>query len=131
LLAVLVWRHRDPRMPADFSGAPRQGVLQLGVGFALFAVPWWLHHLHAVGSPFFNLTSYMVIGNWHQRPDISVMQDFALTPKQWPATLAAELPHMAGKWIVFFPHAVKNALFSPSGATGWLAPIGAVAACAA
>src|SRR5438477_10637199 len=35
---------------------------------------------------------------------------------------------MAGKWIVFFPHAVKNALFAPSGATGWLAPVGAVAA---
>jgi len=128
VLAALAWRPPAERMPADFRGAPRQNLLSLFGAFALCALPWWIHHARVVGSPFFNLTSYTLIGFWGHRPDNQVLQDFALTPARWPQVLGAELPHMAGKWIVFFPHAVKNALTAPSGGTGWLAPVGAAVA---
>ena len=109
------------------------GVIAAGTlagAFVVIALPWWMHHLSAVGSPLFNLSSYTLIGFWGARPDNTVMQDFALTPERWPAVMRAELPGMTAKWLAFFPHAVKNALFTPSGATGWLAPIGLVAALA-
>jgi len=96
--------------------------------FAVVALPWWVHHARAAGSPFFNLTSYTLIGFWNGRPDVSVMQDFELPPARFAAALHAALPALPAKWLAFFPHAAKNVLFTPSGGTGWLAPIGLASA---
>ncbi len=100
------------------------------LAFALCVAPWSLHALLAVGTPFFNLSSYLLIGYWEGRRGIAVMRDFSLPPSAWPATLAAEMPHLPRKWIEFLPHALKRWLCAPSGATGWLAPVGWVLALA-
>jgi hypothetical protein len=92
--------------------------------FLLCAVPWMAHTALATGSPFFNLSSYLLIGYWRERPGIGVMRDFALPPPAWPAALAASLDSLPAKWLEFFPHAAKRWLSSPSGATGWLVPVG-------
>ena len=121
------------RWPARGASAQMTGFIAAGtlaLAFAVVALPWWIHHLSVVGSPLFNLSSYTLIGFWGARPDVTVMQDFSLTPERWPAVMRAELPGMSDKWFAFFPHAVKNALFTPSGATGWLVPIGLLAALA-
>ena len=119
------------RWPARGASPQMTGLAAAGTlagAFAVIALPWWIHHARVVGSPLFNLSSYTLIGFWGARPDVTVMQDFALTPDRWPAVMRAEWPGMTAKWIAFFPHALKNALFTPSGATGWLVPIGLVAA---
>ena len=129
VLLWLAWRRRSSTWPARGAvSRPSDPALLLLVGFVVVALPWWVHHARAVGSPFFNLTSYTLIGFWKGRPDVSVMQDFSLTPARWPAVLRAELPGLLPKWIAFFPHAAKNALCSPSTATGWLALVGLGAA---
>lgn len=92
------------------------------------ASPWMLHTFLATGSPFFNLSSYLAIGYWGPRPGIAVMRDFALAPHAWPHALAQALPTLPAKWLDFFPHAFKRLIFTPSDATGWLAPLGALAA---
>jgi len=94
------------------------------LGFIACACPWWLHNLAASGSPFFNLSSYLAIGYWDGRPDLSVLRDFTLTPAAWPHVLREALPTLPAKWIDLFPHAVKRALLVPTGATGWLALVG-------
>lgn len=134
VLMALAWSAARAGRAASGSGAGLSRTSGAGIGwraplalagaFALVMLPWWIHHALVVGSPFFNLTSFTLVGFWGARPDVSVMQDFTLTPARWPAVLRAELPHMAGKWFAFAPHAVKNALFEPTGATGWLVPAG-------
>lgn len=119
VLAALAWRP---------GGANGRAIGALLLGFLLFAAPWWAHHARAVGSPFFNLTSYTLVGFWGARPDVSVMQDFALPPSRWPEVMRAELPGMTAKWIAFFPRAVKHLLSFPSGGTGWLVAAGVIAA---
>jgi hypothetical protein len=94
--------------------------------FVACAAPWWWHQANAV-SPWFNLSSYTLIGYWGDRPGVSVLADFTLTPERWPATLRAELPELPRKWMEFFPHAVKHVLFTPSGGTGWLMIPGLIA----
>ena len=98
------------------------------LAFVACAWPWWLHNLGAAGSPFFNLSSYLAIGYWDGRPDLTVLRDFALAPAAWPHALAAALPSLPAKWLGLFPHAVKRALLVPTGATGWLALVGLAAA---
>jgi len=91
-------------------------------------VPWMWHGWVHAGSPLFNLSSYLLIGYWGSRPEISVMRDFALPPRAWPQALVGELAELPGKWLSFFPHALKRVLFAPSPFTGWLAPLGALLA---
>lgn len=119
VLGALGWQTRRTNL---------QTIVALAAGFAACALPWWIYRTGAVGSPFFNLTSYTLVGFWGARPDVSVMQDFTLTPERWPSVLRAELPGIAGKWISFAPRALKHVLFTPSGATGWLAIVGLAAA---
>jgi hypothetical protein len=94
------------------------------LGFAACAAPWWVHNVRAAGSPLFNLSSYLLIGYWDGRPELSVLRDFSLAPAAWPRALAAAMPSLPAKWIDFFPHALKRALLVPTGATGWLAVVG-------
>jgi hypothetical protein len=100
--------------------------------FALVALgtiaPWVWHGYVNAGSPFFNLSSYLLIGYWGPRPEIGVLRDFALPPRAWPQALAHALPSLPGKWLTFFPHALKRTLFAPSPFTGWLAPVGTILA---
>src|SRR5947208_1487409 len=93
LLPLLAWRHGKARWPSrGTSGAHAlDPVLVLVLGFVVVALPWWIHHARTVGSPLFSLTSYTLIGYWGKRPDVSVLQDFSLTPDRWPAVLRAEL----------------------------------------
>jgi len=104
----------------------RAGALLIAATACL--LPWWVHHARAVGQPFFNLSSYLVIGYWPPRPGISVMRDFALTPDRFPATLAASGSLLSAKFASFLPHAIKRALLTPTPATGWLAALGALMA---
>lgn len=91
-------------------------------------IPWWAHQKLVFGNAFFNLSSYLLIGYWGARPDLTVLRDFDLTPARWPSVLRAALPSLGPKAVDFAPHAIKRALFVPSGGTGWLAPLGLVAA---
>lgn len=106
-------------------GAPRA----LG-GFAACAGPWWVHQGVVLGHPFFNLSSYLLVGYWVW-PELSALRDFSLTPERWPAALREALPALPGKWAELWPHAVKRAALCPSGGTGWLAATGVIAALAA
>jgi hypothetical protein len=117
VLALFAWLgSRRPNGPVTFLAV-----------FAVCGAPWWWHHARIAGSPFFNLSSYTLIGFWGDRPDASVMRDFSLTLDRWPRAFQAALPALPRKWLAFFPHAAKHALFAPSGATGWLALLGLVA----
>lgn len=86
--------------------------------------PWGVHTWRATGSPIFNLSSYLLVGYWGRWPGISVLRDFSLAPAQWPGTLREALPALPAKWLDYAPHALKRALLSPTGATGWLALVG-------
>ncbi len=97
----------------------RGAIALLGV-----VAPWGWHGLVHAGTPFFNLSSYLAIGYWRERPGISVMRDFALAPSAWPAALREALPSLPAKWAEFFPSSAKRVLMTPSGATGLLVPIG-------
>ena len=98
------------------------------LGIVLAATPWWIHSARAAGAPLFNLSSYLLIGYHGDRPGLSVLRDFSLPPARWPSTLAAAFPTLIQKGAEFLPHALKRAVLAPSGATGWLAPLGAVVA---
>jgi hypothetical protein len=100
---------------------------RLGLAAAACALPWWVHTARAVGTPLFNLSSYLLVGYWGQRPDLTVLRDFDLTPARWPGELLRALPGLPGKWADFFPHAMKRALLVPTGGCGWLAIAGALA----
>jgi len=108
--------------------AARAAAWRLLGAWALVLLPWAWHGWVNAGSPLFNLSSYLLIGYWSGHPGISVMRDFGLPPRAWAAALAAALPHLPPKWSSFFPHALKRVLLSPTGGTGWLAPVGALAA---
>lgn len=92
------------------------------------ALPWMWHSVVHAGSPVFNLSSYLLIGYWGERPGISVLRDFGIPPHAWPAALRDALPNLPAKWLDFAPHALKRSLMAPGGATGWLVPIGLLAA---
>jgi hypothetical protein len=98
---------------------------RFAAGFVVAAAGWWIHQWRATGMPFFNLSSYGLIGTFGHRPEYTVYRDFDLTPDRWPATLRQELPHLWRKWTWFFPRACRHALTATGDATGWLLPIGA------
>lgn len=120
--------------PEFLYAAPLLGIAATGARMRFLAIvavcvaPWGWHGFVHAGSPFFNLSSYLLIGYWQSRPGLSVMRDFALTPAAWGSALTATLPELPGKWWEFAPHACKRLLTAPTGATGWLAPFGAFAA---
>lgn len=91
---------------------------------AAIVAPWGWHGVVHAGAPFFNLSSYLTIGYWRDRPGISVMRDFALSPAAWPAALREAWPTLPEKWREFLPHAAKRLLMTPTGATGVLAAAG-------
>jgi hypothetical protein len=99
-------------------------------GFALIALPWWVHHFLAVGVPWFNLSSYLVIGYHGRYPDLTVLRDFDLPPAAWPAALREALPDLPAKWAQTLPRALKRALLAPWGPAGALAALGFVVALA-
>jgi hypothetical protein len=88
-------------------------------------VPLWIHHALVFGHPFFNLSSYLLIGYWRGHWDDSPLRDFALTPDRFSRTLAASWSTLAAKWRDFLPHVIKRAVLVPTPATGWLALLGA------
>lgn len=110
---------------AILAGKARRRFLLLALAPLL---PWAWHGWVNAGSPLFNLSSYLIIGYWGSRPEISVMRDFALPPRAWPQALAQAMPNLPGKWVEFLPHALKRLIQSPSVFTGWLTPLGTLLA---
>jgi hypothetical protein len=98
------------------------------VGVALALSGWWWHNLQATGQPFFNLSSYLVLGYSNRWPELSILRDFDLPPRAFPTAAFHGLFGVLGKTFAFLPHALKRALLVPSGGIGWLACIGLVAA---
>ena len=98
------------------------------VGAALMLSGWWWHDLQATGQPFFNLSTYLVLGYSHRWPELSILRDFELPPRAFPSAVVHGLFGIVGKGFAFLPHAIKRAILAPTGATGWLAGIGLVAA---
>lgn len=97
-------------------------------GFTLVALPWWVHHALAAGTPWFSLSSYLVIGYHGGYPDLTVLRDFDLPPSAWPAALRDALPELPAKWAQTLPRALKRALLAPWGPAGALAALGFLAA---
>lgn len=94
------------------------------IAVACVVAPWGWHGFVHAGAPFFNLSSYLTIGYWRDRPGIAVMRDFALPPSAWSAALHEALPALPEKWREFLPSAAKRLLMTPTGATGALAVLG-------
>ena len=105
-------------------GAGR-ALVALVAGCVIVVTPWLVHTARAVGSPFFNLSSYLLIGNTSSHPDLSPMRDFGIPPARWPAALAASWPELLPKWAHFAPRALKHLIVAPSAPLGWLAVAGA------
>ncbi|HTM56796.1 MAG TPA: glycosyltransferase family 39 protein [Candidatus Udaeobacter sp.] len=105
--------------------AGRRGAIAFAVGMLIVAAPWWLHNARATGQPFFNLSSYLLIGYTPAHPGLSVLRDFNLPPAAFPAALRSALPGLPAKWAEAFPHALKRMLLAPTGGSGWLTLIGA------
>jgi len=100
------------------------GTVTLVLGMALVCGAWWWHNWSATGSPFFNLSAYLLVGYSERWPGISVLRDFTLAPGQWPRLLLEQAPGLPQKAQANLPHALKRALLAPSALTGWLAAIG-------
>ena len=97
---------------------------RFALAFAAVIAPWAWHGWANAGSPWFNLSSYLLVGYSSSWPGISAMRDFALAPAEWPRALREQLPHLPAKWWDNFPHALKRLLTTPTDATGWLVPLG-------
>jgi len=104
--------------------AGRRGVVPMLAGAMLCLAPWWIHTALATGQPWFNLSSYLLIGYTPAHPGLSVLRDFSLPPAAFPRALSAALPSLPAKWAETFPHALKRVLLTPTGGTGWLAALG-------
>lgn len=97
---------------------------RFALAFGACVLPWAWHGIVHAGSPWFNLSSYLLIGYWAARPEISVMRDFDLPPRLWSRELLGAFTTLPAKWLDFAPHALKRALAAPTGTTGWLALLG-------
>ena len=98
------------------------------LGCAAAASWWWWVRWRASGSPFFNLSSYLLVCFSPSHPGDGLMRDFSVPPDRFPEVFRGALPGLWRKWAHFFPRAVKRALVTPGEATGWLAVVGAAAA---
>jgi hypothetical protein len=105
-----------------------RGLVRFAAGFALPVLPWWIHQAWVTGSPWFNLSTFTLLGLWGDRPGFSILRDFDMTPARFPTALRAAMPGLWHKWVEFFPHAAWHALRATSGGTGWLALVGLTAA---
>jgi hypothetical protein len=117
VLALLAWNKGMPRAPWIFL-----------LAFAAGASWWWWERWRAVGSPFFTLSSYLLILFSPAHPGDALVRDFNSPPSRFPQLFAEALPSLWRKWVHFFPRAVARALTTPSAATGWIAWIGAASA---
>ena len=118
-------------LPLGAWACPRERRGWFVAAVTLVAAPWWWHNLRASGSPFFNLSSYLVIGYRPGAPEMSPLRDFALSPASWPSALQRALPDLPAKWVGTVPRAARWMLATPGLAVGWLAAIGAAAMLAA
>lgn len=100
------------------------GTVRLALGIAVVSGAWWWHNWAATGSPFFNLSSYLLLGDSARWPWLAVLRDFSLTPARWPRVLSELSPELARKAQASLPHVLKRTLMAPSGLTGWLAAVG-------
>jgi hypothetical protein len=102
------------------------GTATLLIGVAVVCGPWWWHNASAAGSPFFNLSAYLLLGRSARWPELSVLRDFSLTPAVWPRVLLDLSAEVARKAQDNLPRALKLSLLAPTGLTGWLAAAGLV-----
>jgi hypothetical protein len=100
------------------------GTVILILGVAVVGGGWWWHNFNATGSPFFNISAYMLVGQLGPSPGLAVLRDFALTPARWPGRLLELAPWVLRKASAYLPHALKQAAVAPSLLTGWLAAVG-------
>ena len=100
------------------------GTVTLAFGVVVVCGAWWWHNFSATGSPFFNLSGYLLAGYSDRWPGISILRDFTLPPAQWPRLLLEQAPALSAKARAFLPHALKRAQLAPSALTGWLAAAG-------
>ena len=100
------------------------GTVTLALGVAVVCGPWWWHDWSATGSPFFDLSAYLLVGRSVRWPGLSVLRDFSLTPARWPRVLFDLGPEAARKAGHDLPRALRCSLLAPSGLTGWLAAVG-------
>jgi len=105
-------------------GGRGRAITALIAGCTVVIAPWLLHAAHAVGSPLFNLSSYLMIGGTARHPDLSPMRDFGIPPARWQAAVAATWPELLPKWAHLAPRALKHLLVAPSAPLGWLAVAG-------
>ncbi len=119
-----------PEMPLALAGlsmlAGGAGTVILLLALVLFGGAWWWHNLRAAGSPFFNLSSYMVAGQPGRWPGMAVLRDFTLTPERWPRRLVELLPSLPQKIAAYAPRALGRAALAPGALTGWLVAVGFV-----
>lgn len=127
-LACLVRPEMILGAPLLVSVAPRRAWAPAALGFVLCMSGWWWHNAQATGQPFFNLSSSLVLGYSHRWPALTILRDFAMTPGAFPSALFHGLGAVIVKVFTFLPHVLKRALMAPSGATGWIAGIGLIAA---
>src|SRR5258708_5926886 len=97
--------------------------LRTAAAFLAGIAPWAWHGWVHAGAPWFNLSSYLLVGYSPAWPGLSAMRDFTLAPAQWPHVLREHLGLVVGKSLRYFPHALKRVLTTPGAATGWLAPL--------
>jgi hypothetical protein len=98
------------------------------LAFAAISGWWWIERWRALGTPFFNLTSYLSISFSAAHPGDALFRDFSATPGRFAALFADALPTLPQKWAHFLPRAAKRLLTTPCAALGWLLPFGALAA---
>jgi hypothetical protein len=98
------------------------------LAFAAVASWWWWERWRATGSPFFNLTSYLLASFSPAHPGDALVRDFTVPPRLFSRVLADALPTLWSKWAYTFPRAIRRALGTPADAFGWLVPAGFAAA---
>jgi hypothetical protein len=139
ILAWLAWhggvRADDGRDPVATEASSGSGVSPPGwpavasfaLAFAACAAWWWWERWQASGSPFFNLSVYLLASFSPAHPGDGLVRDFTATPGRYPALLAEALPTLWRKWGPFFLRGIKRALSTPSESLGFLAPLGFLA----
>jgi len=125
-LAVLVRTEMTLALFGLSMLAGGSGAVTLVFGMAMVAGAWWWHNWSATGSPFFSLSTYLLVGYSERWPGISVLRDFSLTPAQWPRVLLDLAPELTHKAQANLRQTLKIAILVPSALTGWLAAVGLV-----
>src|SRR5437867_774232 len=117
-----------PVLAAYVGGRGSEGLWRagrVGVGFLAVAGAWWWHQAATTGMPFFNLSSYMLLGSTPAHPGTTLMRDFGAPPANWPTIFRAELPTLWTKWVPLVPRAARHLLTGLGASLGWLVVAGA------